>query len=220
MMTNQTDYQLPPQTDDDLTVSADQKDFALCPAGQHPARCVDVVFRGLFPNKFKEGAMQPKISIHLMLDAQDEDGNEVRRGDGKRFVLSQWYTKSMNDKANLRKTLESWRGKAFDDAVAERFNLNDLINAPALVNVKHVRNAKGDEVAVIDTLTKLPRQMSVFPVEEIEWVRLKDRPREPQKPANGSNANVAPFGYVPPNLPPPPDEWQGDDGYDNEPLPF
>lgn len=193
-----TEYQLPPQTDDDLTVSAEQqKDFAICPAGQHPARCVDVVFRGMVPNKFKNGELQPKISIHLMLDTQDDDGNDVRRNDGKRFVLSQWFTKSMFSKANLRKTLESWRGRAFDETAAERFNLNDLINAPALVNVKHIRNPKGDEIAVIDSISKLPRQMSVFPVEEIEWVRMKDRPRDQGQPTNGSNAAVAPFGTRP-----------------------
>jgi hypothetical protein len=203
MSTQTTEHTLPPQTDDELTVTTEQNDFALCPAGQHPARCVDVVYRGEFPNQFKPGTTQKKISIHLMLDTQDDDGRDVRRSDGKRFILSAWFTKSMHEKANLRKTLEGWRGRAFDDSAAESFNLNDLINAPALVNVKHVKNKKGDEIAVIDSISKLPRQMTVFPVEEIEYIRIKDRPRDGE---NGGGTGG----------------WQGSGGpgmYDDVPLP-
>lgn len=185
-MKTDLDRELPPQTDDELTVTTDPKgDYALPPAGQHPARCCDVVYRGEHPNKFKPGVMQKKVSIHMMLDTEDDNGQPVRRNDGKRFVLSQWYTKSMNAKSNLRKALEAWRGKAFDDEVAETFNLNDLINAPALVNVIHKTNAKGDQVAVIDSITKLPRQMTVFPVKDIDYVRIKDRPRDSQN-GNGN----------------------------------
>lgn len=180
-MSTQSEYILPPQTDDELTVTAQSAggDYPECPAGAFVGRCVDVVYRGKQPNKFEPQKPDVhKISIHMMVDAYHEDDSPARRTDGKRFVLSNWYTRSMHPKATLRKTLAGWRGKDFDDDAAEQFNLNDLVGAYALVTIKQVKGKDGSPKAVIDSIGRLPRGMQKFEAEE--YVRAKDR-----KPGDG-----------------------------------
>jgi hypothetical protein len=177
-MSNANEYVLPPQSDDDLTVTANGGggDFPECPAGAWAGVCVDVVYRGMQDNKFDPSkGPQPKISIHMMIEAyQSEDSDDyARRSDGKRFVLSAWFTRSMHPKATLRKTLAAWRGKDFDDDAAETFNLNKLVGAFALVNVIHVAGKDGRPKAVIDSIARLPRGVPTFTPDP--YVRAKDR---------------------------------------------
>lgn len=198
-MNPNNDYALPPQTDDMLTVTADSAggEYPEAPAGAWVARCVDVVYRGKQPNKFDASKPdQHKISIHMMLDTYDEDDRPARRTDGKRFVLSAWYTRSMHAKATLRKTLAAWRGRDFDDEQAEAFNLNDLVGVFALVNVIHVKTKSGDTKAVIDSISRLPRGMQKFEADE-EYVRAKDR-KPGEHPAEEHGPGPERWDDVPP----------------------
>lgn len=196
-MSNATDYVLPPQTDDELTVTASSSggDFPECPAGQWVGVCVDVVYRGMQPNKFEPSKPdQPKISIHMMLDAYEAEDSDTpaRRTDGKRFVLSAWFTRSMHEKATLRKTLAGWRGKDFDEEQAETFNLNNLVGAFALVNVVHKAKKDGGTKAVIEGITRLPRGMAKFEPEP--YVRARDRkPGEAEQGESESHMDEIPM---------------------------
>lgn len=206
-MATMQEYVLPPQTDDMLTVTAETGggDYPECPAGGFVGKCVDVVYRGKQPNKFEPSKPdQHKISIHMLIDAFNEDDSPARRTDGKRFVLSSWFTRSMHPKATLRKTLAAWRGKDFDEEQAEKFNLNDLVGAFALVNVKHVKGKDGGPRAVIESIIKLPRGMSKFEAEP--YVRAKDK-----KPGEGHDDLS--HGYQQPDVP-------YDDFPEEDDLPF
>lgn len=194
-MSTMPEYVLPPQGDDELTVTATSSggDYPECPTGQWVGRCVDVVYRGRQPNKFEpEKPDVHKISIHMMLDTVNEDDRPVRRTDGKRFVLSAWFTRSMHEKASLRKTLAAWRGRDFDDAQAETFNLNDLVGAYGLVNVITVKGKDGKPKSVIDAITRLPRGMEKFEMDE-EYVRMRDR-----KPGEHHDSGAPDWSDVPP----------------------
>lgn len=207
-MSTTQDYVLPPQGDDELTVTATSSggDFPECPTGQWVGLCVDVVYRGKHANKFEPHKPDVhKVSIHMMLDAFDEEDKAARRNDGKRFVLSSWFTRSMHEKATLRKTLAAWRGKDFDDAQAETFNLNDLVGAYALVNVVAVKGRDGKPKSVIDSITRLPRGMVKFEPEP--YIRARDR-----KPGDIEHHDSGGPDWS--DVPPPDD----DDGLD--PLPF
>jgi hypothetical protein len=193
-MNSTAEYVLPPQTDDELTVTAETggADYPECPAGAFVGMCCDVVYRGKQPNKFEPSKPdQHKISVHMMVDAFNEDDTPARRTDGKRFVLSSWFTRSMHPKATLRKTLAAWRGKDFDEDQAEVFKLNDLVGAFALVNVVHVKGKDGGQKAVIQSISKLPRGMQKFEAEE--YIRAKDR-----KPGD-SHADDLKHGYQQPS---------------------
>ena len=88
-----------------IATGGDTKTFTPAPEGTHQAVCVDILDKGMLPNKFREGALQRKIDIAWEITET--------RDDGKRFVVYKRYTLSLNEKANLRHDLESWRGKAF-----------------------------------------------------------------------------------------------------------
>lgn len=101
------------------------------PEGTHQAVCVDVIDLGKVPNKFKDGALQHKINLAWQI-------NELR-DDGKRFLVYKRYTLSLHEKATLRKDLESWRGKPFEESELP-FDIERLIGANCLLNVIHNGN--------------------------------------------------------------------------------
>ena len=88
--------------------------------------------------------------------------NKVRLGfelptelqtNGRPSVLSQEYTLSMSTKSNLRKMLESWRGKKFTDEEAKKFDITVLLGKPCSITV--IVNDKGYEnISAITTLMK------------------------------------------------------------------
>ena len=73
-------------------------------------------------------------------------------------VISKEYTLSMNEKANLRKDLESWRGKKWSDQEANDFDITKLVGAPCLLNITHKASKDGsrfyEEISSITPLMK------------------------------------------------------------------
>jgi hypothetical protein len=57
-------------------------------------------------------------------------------------VIDKEYTLSLADKANLRKDLQSWRGKAFTDEEAEAFDITKLLGVSCMLNIIHVQGKK------------------------------------------------------------------------------
>jgi hypothetical protein len=66
----------------------------------------------------------------------------------------------MNEKANLRKFLESWRGKKFTDAESESFDITKLIGVPCLLSVIHKVSKSGNTYAEISGVNLLPKGMT------------------------------------------------------------
>src|SRR5690242_4836503 len=112
-----------------IATATESKSFTPAPEGTHQAVCVDVIDKGMLPNKFKEGTLQHKIDVAWQI-------NELR-DDGKRYLVYKRYTLSLNEKANLRKDLESWRGKGFTRDEEMGFDVEKLIGANCLINVTH-----------------------------------------------------------------------------------
>ena len=59
-------------------------------------------------------------------------------------VIGNRYTASMSEKANLRKALESWRGKKFTDDEAERFDVSAILGKPCMLMI--TQTTKGEKV--------------------------------------------------------------------------
>jgi len=69
--------------------------------------------------------------------------HEFERGDGlKPFYARSIYNLSMNEKAVLRRDIESWAGKKMSNEIAENFDIFTLLGKPCMVNITHV--TKGD----------------------------------------------------------------------------
>lgn len=143
-----------------IATAGETKNYAPAPEGTHQAVCVDVIDKGMLPNKFREGALQHKIDIAWQI-------NELR-DDGKRFVVYKRYTLSLNEKANLRHDLESWRGRPFTRDEEMGFDVETVIGANCLLNVQH-KAGKDRTFANVKSVMPLLRGMSKMAA--FEYVR-------------------------------------------------
>ncbi len=155
--------------------NANSGDFEPCPAGPQRLVAVDVVDKGMVTSIWSG---KPKTQHKIQIRWQSEKLTK----DGKPALLIQQFTLSMFVKANLRKTLESWRGKPFEsDEAAEAFDIEKVIGANGYGNVIHVK--KGTETyANLASIMPLPDGMAKLKPEGYE--RVCNRP-----------------GYVPPAVP-------------------
>ena len=122
-------------------------DFKPVPVGAHIAVCtglVDIGYQG-------GGQFEPafKVVISWQLPNQLSDS-------GKPLTISQTYTNSMNKKANLRKLIESWFGKALpSEEAANNFELKALLGRACMVNVVH-KESNGKTFANVNTVMPIP----------------------------------------------------------------
>lgn len=132
-------------------------DFTPPPAGVFPAICYRFIDLGTQQSAYQG---QTKAAHKIMLTWEITDADE-RMEDGRPFSISQRYTWSMHEKATLRKTLESWRGKAFEekDFGPGGFDTRNLIGAPCLIGITHVEK-DGKTYANISSVNKLMKGMT------------------------------------------------------------
>jgi hypothetical protein len=140
--------------------------FTPAPEGQYSAVCVDVVDLGIVETTWKgEKKEAHKCRVVFEIDEQMETG--------KRFTVSQQFTASLNEKANLRKFLESWRGKPFTREELAGFDTEQLIGAPAVLQVVH-NERDGTVYANINSVMKLMKGVGRLQPAG-DYVRVKDR---------------------------------------------
>lgn len=151
------------------TSGGDAKNFTPAPAGVHQAVCVDVIDKGVlevtYAGKTKK---QHKVSLAWQID-------EIR-DDGKRFTVYKRYTLSTNEKATLRKDLESWRGRGFTRDEEMAFDVETVIGANALINIQH--NTSGDRVYA-NVVSIMPLAKGMVKISTNGYVREKDRTETP-----------------------------------------
>lgn len=106
----------------------------LIPAGNYIARCYQMIEIGtVAENIMGKQVIAKKVRVGWELP------NELRTFEGKErpLVISKEYTLSMNEKANLRKDLASWRGKDFTQEEAKCFDITKLLGVPCMLNIIH-----------------------------------------------------------------------------------
>ncbi len=134
-------------------------DFAPAPEGTFPARCYRIVDLGTQQTDYKgETKLKHQITVTWELATELVE-------DGRAFSLMRWYTLSGHPKASLRKDLESWRGKAFEDSdFGENgsFKLQSVLGVPCLLNVVHKVTEDGAR-AQIAGVVGVPKGMVVPP---------------------------------------------------------
>lgn len=131
------------------------KEFEAAPIGNHTARCVGMIDLGT-----QQGEYQGKTTHARKIVLRWELPNElISEGEwaGKPFVVSQFYTASLSEKANLRKLLESWRGKPFTPDELMGFDSKNLLDKPCMVNITHTEKKK----AKVTSVAQMPKGMQV-----------------------------------------------------------
>lgn len=130
----------------------------LLDAGTYPAVCVRIADLGIQETEY-QGVKRDKAQVVFGWEIVGEkvavDGNEVPR-----IMYSKAYTNSLDEKATLRRDLESWRGRAFTKEELCGFHLSTVINAPCFLNIIHMeRRDGGGEYATIKAVMPLPKGM-------------------------------------------------------------
>ena len=141
------------QKPDEVTAKNSGGDFEPHSEGQVAAVCVDVVDLG---EKVEEYQGETKIQAKVALVFASGE----RQKDKSLALVTSEMTNSASEKGNLRKFLESWRGKSYTpDQVAAGLPLHKLHGQPGLLSIEHVVTKKGNNFAKIRSISPLPKAM-------------------------------------------------------------
>lgn len=175
-------------------------DFAPLPAGTYIGICDMVVDVGIQPGSGMYPKPKRQVFIRWEFPAERIDFERDGKKQSGPAVLGKTYTASMNEKANLRHDLESWRGMAFTDEQAEAFDVSSILGKPCMINVTHTQ--KGDKTYAnvtsvgklmkgVDAKTLIPEITPIYYAEDNttaykqlpEWLRKKIDGQIIEKPA-------------------------------------
>ena len=145
------------------------------PEGLHQAVCVDGVDLGLVETQWGQ---KPKVEIRWQLDVVNEDA-------GKRFDIRARYTLSLSEKANLRKQLETWRGRKFSQEELQGFDLEKLIGVNCQLQVIHNLSDEGKTYANVQAI--VPHNAKLPKIAPLDYVREQDRAK-----AHGNGPSAMP----------------------------
>lgn len=126
----------------------------LIPSGTHIARCYSMVHVGTQNFEYQgESKKSNRIRLTFELPFEKKEFN----GEEKPLVIDKEYTLSLHEKSNLRKDLESWRGKSFTTKELSNFDLTILIGVPCNLSIIHKESNNGKPFAFISNISKLSK---------------------------------------------------------------
>lgn len=155
------------------------KEWEQPPIGNQVARCIRVIELGTRKNEW-EGRVSWKRETLIVWELPE---CLMTEGDfaGKPFTISQFYTASLGEKANLRRDLQNWRGRAFTDEELNGFDQRKILGQPCLLNLIN-KNGKvriGSISPVVKGMT-IPPQVNeslFYDIDEHDesvWEKLSD----------------------------------------------
>lgn len=125
-------------------------DFTPIEPGMYAAVCIGVIDLGTQHSE-KYG---PSSKVLLQFEIPEE--KVIIEGVEQPRTLSKIYTASLGKKANLRRDLDSWRGRAFTKEELNGWDLTNVLGAPCMLNIVH--QERGDRVyANIANISPLPK---------------------------------------------------------------
>lgn len=100
-------------------------------------------------------------------------------------IISKEYTLSLNEKSNLRKDLQAWRGKPFTDEELQGFDMKNILNKACQLQIITIEK-NGKSYTNIASIMGLPKGMTVQLLDNIiefyttnseTWENLKYIPK-------------------------------------------
>lgn len=142
-------------------------DYTPTPEGTHFAVCDMVVDLGKQRTTYMgDTTIKHQVYIRWQIPAERiewTDGDNVKH-EGP-MVIGKTYTASLNEKANLRKDLQAWRGRAFTEDELMKFDIANLLGASATVTVTHKPREGGGVYANVTSIGGLPKGSAKITVE-------------------------------------------------------
>lgn len=160
--------------------------------GTYPAVCC-----GLFDIGEQYSELFDK-STHKIVIQWEIPSETIETESGlKPRVQSETYTLSLNEKAALRKVLESWRGRQFTEDELKEFDLRNILGVGCLITVIHRDGSNGNTYANVGSVAKLPKGFAApigtiapvsFDLDDPDaYEKLGDLPEWLQKRVKNSN---------------------------------
>lgn len=143
-----------------ITAKQSEKQFELTPAGNHLARCYQMIEIGTEEIEYN-GDKKSVHRVRIVWELPNEKKVFNPEKGEQPFSIGKDYTLSMHEKATLRHDLQSWRGKAFTDDEANSFDITKLLGKPCMLNVIHETSKSGNNYAKIAGVTAVPKGMTV-----------------------------------------------------------
>ena len=123
--------------------NSERKQFQIAPAGTHLARLYRIIDLGTQMRDYEgKVTMSRKAKFFWELHGEDAAGKPLLTTEGKPLIQSKEYTLSLGEKANLRRDLEAWRGKAFSEDELKGFDIKMVLGQFCMINISH--RDKGD----------------------------------------------------------------------------
>lgn len=157
-----------------MSIMVSGRKYVPPPEGMRQACCVDVVDLGIVETNFGK-----KDSVRITWEL------DVDMDDGRPFIISRRYAKSLHEKSSLHKDLKSWRGRAFTPEELAGFDLEKLIGVPCQILVQH-EERDGVPYGNIAAITKAEKTHWLKP--SGKYVRVKDRPEQQHGNGGGFQA--------------------------------
>lgn len=175
-----------------LTISESQKSERKLPeAGATVGVLYSIVDMGHLETNFdNKKKWTPKVRFTFELPDQTDEYEVVENGKTtkvqKPMVVSIEQTRSLGEKASLRKLLEQWRGQTFTSKELQAFSLKNLLGKPAMLTLIHKTSQQGRQYCAIAGASKLPKGMKApattindtiyYEIEEGEGGQFPDMP--------------------------------------------
>ena len=164
------------------------RDFIPAPEGRHRAVCVDVADLGMVETSFGD---KHKLRIVWEIDKLMQPDEES--GERRRFIVTNRYTASLHEKANLHQDIVCWLGRDFtEEEQVDGYDLEQLIGKPCWLQIVH---KQGTYQGKPTTFANIANIISLVDGEEPlapsgSYMRLRDREGSDGKPA----PNVSHYG--------------------------
>jgi hypothetical protein len=172
-------------------VKDNKKEYTPAPEGLHQAVCIDVVDLGIQKTFYGD---KVQIEIRWVIEEIDPKTN-------KPHMLLKRFTPSLHKKANLRSTLEAWRGKKFTDEELKGFDIEKLLGANCQVQVIHNIAGEGEVYANVQAVVPIAKNAARLEIPS-DYIRVAEREkrdefeRNPDGTAHGTNGRAT-DDYVP-----------------------
>lgn len=141
-----------------MPIAKEGSTFTPIPPGTHQARCFAVIDIGtqhseMYADTYKVIVMWETPHERVTIDKEERP-----------MTIQKEYSLSLGKKSNLRKHLETWRGKPFSKEELEGFEVANVIGAPCLLSVVHKQSANGNTYANIEAVSAVPKGMEIVPL--------------------------------------------------------
>jgi len=131
-------------------------DYKPIEAGAYAAICTRVIDLGTQTTNYQG---EEKSARKIMLTWEVPEVEVEWEGNKRPATISSRYTASLHEKANLRKVLESWRGRSFTADELKGFDTKNVLGAACLLNIVHTEK-DGRTYANVAAAMPLPKGMA------------------------------------------------------------